>query len=139
MVHALREVWRAARSAVLDIRPTAESPVVWVRDRAGQETKCGDLHWKCGEAHAHRSANAAVEAVVAEGLFTLAEFRQFDWVDEFDDADDLVGTVADEWEHWSIEEDTSLRLVQTLKRAGRGAAPFIRQTIRAQMLRKIGV
>lgn len=138
MGHALRETWRVARSMVLDIRPAAEAPQVWVRDRAGRESLCGGLLWKGGEVHLHRAANEAVRQVLAESLFAVKAARQFDWVDAYENTDELIEDIADEWDNWGLDEDVSLRLVQTMERAGKGASPFVRQSIQAQLLQKLG-
>jgi len=126
-----------ARWFVLDIRPVADEPEVWVRDRSGGETRCGGLTWVGDGPVGHAQASAAVDQILNEGWFAAPAPRRFEWVDVFDDADDLIECVSEEWEHRSVGEETSLRLVEALSRAGRGAAPFIRQGIQAQLLRKV--
>lgn len=139
MVHALKETWRMTRSTVLDIRPIVDAPRIGVKDRAEQERDCGGLKWSSGGPQSHAEAAAAVSRVVEAGLFTIGAARQFEWVDSFEDVDELVAAVAEDWESWSIDEDASLCLMQAMEKGGRGTAPFIRQGIRAQVLKKIGV
>jgi len=139
MVHALQETWRVTRSTVLDIRPIVDAPRIGVKDRVGQEKDCGSLKWSGGGPERHAEATAAVSRVVEEGSFTIGAARQFEWVDSFEDVDELVATVAEDWESWSIDEDASLCLMQAMEKGGRGAVPLIRQGIRAQVLKKVGV
>jgi len=136
MVHALEEAWRVAQSTLLDIRPVVEPPVVWVRDRAGREIECGDLLWKGGEPHTHRSANAALATAVEQGLFVVEASRQFEWFDVFDNIDEMVETITEEWENWSLDEATSLRVMKVLEASGRGTALFVKQGVQVQVLRK---
>ena len=135
---SLRECWRVASSAVLDIRPIVDAPQVWVRDRSGREVACGELSRRPGgPRHYHAEAAAAVERAVLDGWFTIVTIRHFDWVDTFTDAEELVASVEEDWEDWTVNEDTSLALLAGLDRAGRGAVPFTRQGIQAQILRKV--
>jgi SAM-dependent methyltransferase len=137
-IPALREGWRVAASVVLDIRPVVDPPQVWVRDRAGHETACGELSRRPGgPRHYHAEARAALDRALAEGWFTLAEAHHFEWVDTYADAEELVASVEEDWEDWIVGEDTSLALIRALARAGRGAVPFTRQGIQAQLLRKV--
>ncbi len=138
MVHALQEAWRVARAMVLDIRPLPAAPQLWVRDRAGREAKCGDLARRADAPEAHAEAERAVGQVVrcASPYFTAAAARQFDWIDVFEDPDELIEEVSEEWENWIVDEDTALKLMRTVSDTGRGAAPFIRQAIKAQVLKK---
>jgi hypothetical protein len=136
MVHALKEAWRVTRSTLLDIRPMIEPPSVWVRDRAGRDAACGGLLWKGGEPYLHGSANAALAAVVEQGLFTVEVSRQFEWFDLFENLDEMVETVAEEWDNWSLDEDTSLNVMRALEASGRGATLYVKQNIQAQVLRK---
>jgi SAM-dependent methyltransferase len=137
---ALRECWRVAASAVLDIRPLADAPQVWVRNRAGQDAACGELSRRPGgPRHYHAEATAAVERAVLDGWFTVDTARHFDWIDTYEDAGELVASVEEDWEDWIVGEDTSLALLAALDQAGRGAIPFTRQGIQAQILRKVRV
>ena len=140
MVHALTEAARVAQTTVLDIRPLIEPPEIWVRDqRAGAEARCGALQRKPDAPPSHVSAANAVARVVAEGLFTIEKIERFEWIDVYESIDELIEEVAEEWENWLIEEEVSLKLVRELERAGRGAQPFIRQDIQAQVLKKAEV
>lgn len=139
MVHALKETWRVTRAHVLDIRPLVGAPKVFVSDaRHGakrSETLCGSLRPCSAEADMHAKADAAVDRVAAEGWFTTAAMQTFEWTDWFDSADELVEAVHEEWESWAVEEDTALKLMHTMERAGRGAAA-IRQSIGVRLLKK---
>ena len=139
MVHALTEAARVAQTTVLDIRPLIEPPEIWVRDQAGADTRCGGLQRKPDAPPSHISAANAMAQVVAEGLFAIEKVERFEWIDVYESLDELIEAVAEEWENWLIEEDVSLKLVREMERAGRGAQPFIRQGIQAQVLKKIAV
>jgi len=138
MVHALKEAWRVSRSTVLDIRPLVNAPQIWVKDRAGREANCGALVRRATAPENHAGATEALAQALSAGWFTRVAAQQFDWVDAFEDADSLVDEVTEEWDNWLIDEDTALTLVRALDRAGRGARPFIRQGIGAQVLKKAG-
>lgn len=134
MVHALHEAARVARSVVVDIRPRVEPPEVWVRTLAGQEVSCGGLVWKGGEVYVHRAANEAVRTALADGLFVSAATGSFEWLDQFESIEELVEMVEEDWDNWTVGEDTALRLVKV---GQPGAVPFIRQGIQLQVLRKL--
>ena len=136
MVHALQETWRVTRSAVLDVRPIVGDPQVIVRDRNGSETACGGLRWDSSDPEGHPEADAALARALAEGWFAVDASRRFDWVDVFKSADELAETIHEEWER-DMDEETTLRLMHGMRRAGRGAEAMIRQAIRVQLLRKV--
>ena len=137
MVHALKEAWRAARAEVLDIRPLVGAPQVIVRDRRGRHWACGGLHWDGGDSEGHPEAEEAVMRVVAEGRFKIESAAHFDWIDEYESANELIESVEEDWASRGMGEDTALRLAQSLADAGPGAVPFIRQPIGVRLLRKI--
>jgi hypothetical protein len=136
MVHALQEAGRVTRSMVVDIRPRAEPPEVWVRNQAGAEVLCGGLSWKGGEVYVHGSANEAVQSVLDRGLFKLELSDSFEWLDSFESTEALVESVEEDWDNWTVGEETALKLVKAL---GPGAEPFIRQGIQVQVLRSVSV
>ena len=139
MVHALTEAARVAQTTVLDIRPLLEPPEIWVRNRAGADARCGGLQRKPDAPPSHVSAAKAVARAVNDSLFTIEKVERFEWIDVYESIDELIEEVAEEWENWLIEEDVSLKLVREMERAGRGAQPFIRQGIQAQVLKKAEV
>jgi hypothetical protein len=136
MVHALKEAWRVARAEVLDIRPLIGEPQVIVRDRRGRDVVCGGLSWIGGDPEGHPEADAALKRVLAEGWFEVQSTAQFDWIDEYGSADELLESVEEDWVSRSISEDTALRLAQAMDDAGSGAAPFIRQPVGVRLLIK---
>lgn len=136
MVHALREAARVTRSVVVDIRPRVEPPQVWVRTRTGAEARCGGLVWKGRAVYIHRAANEAVQAVLDQKLFEVESAGSFEWLDSFDSTAELVELVEEDWDNWTVGEETALRLVKLMEP---GARPFIRQGIQAQVLKKVGV
>lgn len=137
MVHALKEAWRVTRAEVLDIRPLVGEPQVIVRDRRGRDWACGGLHWDGGDPEGHPEAEEAVMRVVAEGRFKIESTAQFDWIDEYESADELIESVEEDWASRGISEDTALQLARSIADAGLGAAPFIRQPVGVRLLRKI--
>ena len=136
MVHALREAARVTRSVVVDIRPRVEPPQVWVRTRTGAEALCGGLVWKGGPVYIHLAANEAVQAALDQKLFEVESAGSFEWLDSFDSTEELVELVEEDWDNWTVGEETALRLVKLMES---GAGPFIRQGIQAQVLKKVGV
>lgn len=134
-MHALREAVRVSRGTVLDIRATLPPPLVWVRNRAGQDINCGPVSRKTESEH-NLAANQAVGQALSDGWLMVADSRQFDWVDVYESGDELVEEVSDEWENWYIGEDLSIKLARALSDAGRGAVPFITQGVQAQVLKK---
>ena len=137
MVHALHETWRVTRSEVLDIRPLALSPLVFVRDRNGGDTFCGELKWCDDSGQHHIQSDTALARVVAEDKFIIAKEDRFDWYDTFETTDELVEQVHDDWLTWSVDEDTALKLMRAMKDSGRGATAFIRQGIGVRLLKKM--
>lgn len=137
MVHALKESWRVVRRGLLDIRPSAAVPVVFVRYASGREVMCGGLSWQSDLPYSHERADEAVQRAVALGLFEVADRKSFDWVDEFATVDELVEAVEEEWPSWHIDEQSSLTLVNQWQQAGREATAHVRQSIRAQWMRRL--
>lgn len=131
---ALAEAMRVSRGTLLDVRVTMPPPEIWVRNRAGQDMNCGPLTRQADMEH-NIAATQTMEWALREGWFTVGASRQFDWIDAYESGDELVAEVSDEWENWIIGEDLSLRLARILADAGRGAIPFIRQGVLAQVLR----
>jgi hypothetical protein len=142
MVHALKEAWRVTRAEVLDIRPLIGEPQVIVRDRRGRDVVCGGLSWNGGrhgsdaDPEGHPEAEAALKRALAEGWFEVQSTAQFDWIDEYGSADELLESVEEDWVSRNISEDTALRLAQAMDDAGSGAAPFIRQPVGVRLLIK---
>jgi SAM-dependent methyltransferase len=134
-MQALREAVRVSRETILDIRATLPPPLVWVRNRSGQDINCGPVSRKTESEH-NLTANEAVAQAIRDGWLTVTASRQFDWVDVYESGDELVGEVSDEWENWYIGEDLSIKLARALSDAGRGAVPFITQGVQAQVLKK---
>ena len=137
MVHALHETWRVSRNEVLDIRPLALSPLVYVRDRNGGDTFCGELKWHDDSGQHHIQSDEALATIVAEGKLIIVQEDRFDWYDTFDTADELVEHVHDDWLTWVVDEDTALKLMRAMKESGRGATAFIRQGIGVRLLKTI--
>jgi len=135
MVHALHETWRVTRSEVLDIRPLALAPLVFVRDRNGSEVFCGELQWCDDSGQHHVQSDTALARVIADNKFLIAKEDRFDWYDTFETADALVEQVHDDWLTWTVDEDTGLKLARVVKDLGRGAVPFIKQGIRVRLLK----
>lgn len=140
MVHALKETWRVSRAHLLDIRPRLGEPQVIVRGRDERDTVCGGLHWNGGRqdsgAEGHPHAEAALSQVIAEGMFTVVAEKQFDWIDVFESVEELVESVAEDWESRALGEEAALKLMRAMEAAGRGAVPFIRQPIGLRLLKK---
>jgi len=134
MVHALNEAWRVARAEVLDIRPLIGEPQVIVRDRHGREWACGGLFWNGGDPEGHPEADEALRRVLAEDRFKIESETRFDWIDEYESAEELVESVDEDWTSRSINEDTALKLAQAMEEAG--TTPFIRQPIGVRLLIK---
>jgi len=135
MVHALHETWRVTRSEVLDIRPLALAPLVFVRDRNGSEVFCGELQWCDDSGQHHVQSDTALARVIADNKFLIAKEDRFDWYDTFETADALVEQVHDDWLTWTVDEDTGLKLARVVKDLGRGAVPFIKQGIGVRLLK----
>lgn len=133
MVHALLETARVTRSVVVDIRPRVEAPEVWVRTRTGAEVLCGALLWKGGEIYVHGAATEAVQTVITQGAFAIESTGSFEWIDQFESTDELVEIVEEDWDNWSVGEETALRLLNAMEP---GATLFVRQGIQVQVLRK---
>ena len=77
---------------------------------------------------------AAVQAVLDQKLFEVESAGSFEWLDSFDSTEELVERVEEDWDNWTVGEETALRLVKLMES---GAAPFIRQGIQAQVLKKV--
>lgn len=137
MVHALHETWRVTRSEVLDIRPLALAPLVFVRDRNGGSTFCGELKWCDDSGQHHIQSDTALARVIADNKFVITQEDRFDWHDTFNTADELVEQVHDDWLTWTVDEDTALKLMRTMKDSGRGAVAFIKQGIGVRLLKKM--
>jgi len=133
---ALSEARRVSRGTLLDLRVTLPPPEIWVRNRAGLDIECGPLTRQADMQH-NVAATQIMEWALREGWFTVAASRQFDWIDAYESSDELVAEVSDDWENWTIGEDVSLRLMRTLADAGRGAVPFIKQGVMAQVLKSL--
>ncbi len=135
MVHALHETWRVTRSEVLDIRPLALAPLVFVRDRNGGSTFCGELKWCDDSGQHHIQSDTALARVIADNKFVITKEDRFDWYDTFNTADELVEQVHDDWLTWTVDEDTALKLMRTMKDSGRSAVAFIKQGIGVRLLK----
>jgi SAM-dependent methyltransferase len=133
---ALSEAVRVASSAVLDIRAGVTPPAIFLRTQAGDDILCGPLKRTVGDTHSNEGASRVVAEAVKAGRLVVSAAQEFDWVDVYDTADEMVSEIAEEWQSWVIDEDTVLRLMRLLEMHGRGARPFVRQGIRAQLLRK---
>jgi hypothetical protein len=135
MVHALHETWRVTQSAVVDIRPLALSPLVFVRERNGGDIFCGELQW-CDESGQHHiQSDTALARVLSDNKLVVVKEDRFDWYDTFETADALVEQVHDDWLTWTVDEDTALKLMRAMKESGRGATAFIKQGIGVRMLK----
>jgi SAM-dependent methyltransferase len=131
---ALTEALRVSRGTLLDVRVTVPPPEIWVRNRAGRDLKCGPLTRNADMEH-NIAATQITDWALHESWFTVAAAREFDWIDAYESGDELIAEVSDEWENWVVGEDASLRLARTLSDAGRGAVPFIKQGVLAQLLK----
>ncbi len=131
---ALSEARRVSCGTLLDVRVTLPPPEIWVRNRAGRNINCGPLTRQADMEH-NIAATQIMDWALREGWFTVVAARQFDWIDAYESGDELVAEVSDDWENWIIGEDVSIRLARTLADAGRGAVPFIRQGVLAQVLK----
>lgn len=131
---ALSEACRVSRGTLLDVRVTLSPPEIWVRNRARRDINCGPLTRQADMDH-NIAATQIMDWALREGWFTVAASRQFDWIDAYESGDELIAEVSDEWENWAVGEDASLCLARTLADAGRGAVPFIRQGVLAQVLK----
>ncbi len=136
---ALREAWRVAKGIVLDIRAVLAPPEIWVRSTARGDLRCGPLTRREPHTHYNEEASQALTAAIQAGWFIPTERREFEWLDVYETVDEMVGEITDEWESWIIDEDLALKVVQTVADAGRGAVPFVRQGVQAQLLRKSGI
>lgn len=136
MVHALHQIWRVTRSTVLDIRPLALSPLIYVRDRNGVDTFCGELTWCDDSGQHHIQSDAALARAISDGKFVVEAQDQFNWFDTFETTDELVEQVHDEWITWTVGEDAALKLMRVMETAGQGAIPYLRQGIGVRVLKK---
>ncbi len=149
MVHALNEAWRVLRLSdhnqsvppyqrgLIDIRPWHGDPLVVVKSHAGEEINCGPLRPKeSGYTH-YSDAEQALETVVAANKFSIAESHTFEWIDEFESADELATEVDESWSSRMLDEDTALALMHALERLDGAGTAIIRQSIRIRFLRKL--
>ena len=149
MVHALNEAWRVLRRSdhdqsappfrhgLIDIRPQPGDPLVVVQSQAGEEINCGPLRSKESGYNRHESAEQALDAVVGAGKYSIAEARAFEWIDEYESADELSTDVDESWSTRMLDEDTTLALMHALDRLDGAGTAIIRQSIRIRFLRKL--
>lgn len=134
---ALREAYRVARASVLDIRAALAPPEILVRTQNRGDLLCGPLVRRVPHSHYNEEASVALEAALADGVFARRERREFDWIDVYENVDEMIGEITEEWESWIIDEDLALKTVRTFAEAGRGAIPFVRQGVQMQILQKL--
>ena len=149
MVHALDEAWRVLcladhkqsgppfRNGLIDIRPQPGDPMVVVYSRDGEEINCGPLRSKESGYNRHQSAEQALKTVAEAGKFSIAEARAFEWIDEYESADELSKDVDEGWSTRMLDEDTALALMHALDRLDGAGTAIIRQSIRIRFLRKL--
>lgn len=149
MVHALKEAWRVIRGetnnfsngppyrrGLLDIRPRTSDPMIYVCLPGGREELCGPLTSTSTSVDKHSNAERAVKRAVDEGWFRLSAQRDFDWVDEYDTADDLVESIEEDWSSRSLEEDVALNLIKTMENCPPSTRALIKQRIGVRILQK---
>lgn len=134
---ALREALRVSTGLVLDIRAVLAPPEIWIRTQNNGDLNCGPLTKREPHTHYNEEASQIVNAALTEGWLRLEDRREFEWIDVYETVDELIGEITDEWESWIIEEDLALKTVNTFAQAGRGAVPFVRQGVQAQLLCKV--
>lgn len=143
MGHALSEALRVLRPleppatpagpwphALLDIRPDARvEPAVYIEVGDGQTIELGPLPEIDGTRHYHRQAARLMARALERDWVTLLATRTFDWIDDYDNPDDLADDVLDNWQHREITEDLALSLAHAWARAPRGSRVRVRQPI----------
>lgn len=134
---ALREAFRVARSVILDIRAVLDPPEMWLRDSHGRELRCGPLQRAPGDTHSNEGASLAVAGALEAGWLRLADYRDFVWLDVYETVDEMLSEITEEWQSWVVDEEVVLRLMRLAAEVGRGAIPYVRQGVRAQVLTRV--
>lgn len=129
---ALREGRRVVRPAgmLVEVRPMPGAPQVEVWRPNGGRVACGALHPSDATVLArHTHAEQVIQRAVGRGGLRPAGQIEFDWVNGYADADELVETVLDTWTARTIDEATTLRLAQAMADAPAGSRAVIRQAV----------
>lgn len=129
---ALREGQRVVRpdGLLVEVRPLPGDPQVEIVRPDGRRVGCGALRPSDATVLARQThAEQVILQALARGAVRLAGQVEFDWVNGYGDADELVETVLETWTARTIDEATALRLAQAMADAPSGSRAVIRQAV----------
>jgi len=131
MVDALRRAHRtiAPHGMVVDVHPTAAPPPVDVNGRA-----IGNVVTDDG-IERHAAADAAIPAVVNDGLFALERVIEFDFFTYGDTIDELRDYIVENWRDARIDDDVVQRTRLALTEVPPGVRPRVLERVRLTILR----
>ena len=129
MVDALRRVTRFLDrgGCILDLHPTADRATVEV---AGRQTGFVDAE---DAPSRHAAADAAVAAIVSDGLLSPAHAERFDFYTYGDTVDELREYIEETWRSARLADET-VRRTRAAVAATAGARPRVREQVRLTKL-----
>jgi hypothetical protein len=129
MVDALSRAHRLLqrRGCVIDLHPTPEPAAIEVGSQAIGVVGTADGPGR------HAAADAAVHAVVDEGMFVVRETTVFTFYTYGDSIEELREYVEENWRDARIDEQVVARTREALA-AAPGVRPRVREDVRATLL-----
>src|SRR4030042_873756 len=135
MVHALEKIHRllAPDGLLIDIHPTSQPPALEVRS-GDHVTLAGWVH-ETDEYVQYAQADAAVQAVLREGLYALEISETFAFLTHAENLAELQDHLAREWKDAFIDEQTAGRAEELLLTPESDREVWIRETVSIARLR----
>lgn len=121
----------AANGWVVDLHPTPEPAFLEVGTSAIGRVDAGDAPLR------HAAAGAALETVVAEGLFAVAAVVDFEFCTYGDTIDELRDYIVETWRDVRMDDETVQRTRAALRAAPAGVRPRVREHVRLTTLQHV--
>ena len=133
MVDALRRTHDVLMpdGVVVDVHPTVEPAAVDVGGETVGHVDTEDAPQR------HAAADAAVRAVVDEGLFRVDRIAHFDFHTYGDSIEELRDYIAENWRAARINDVVMQRTRASLLVSAPGVKPRVRERVRLTLLRRL--
>jgi len=133
MVDALRRTHDVLMpdGVVIDVHPTVEPAAVEVGGETVGHVATEDAPQR------HAAADAAVRAVVDDGLFGVEHIAHFDFYTYGDSIEELRDYIGENWRNARIDDVVVQRAHASLLPTAPGVKPRVRERVRLTQLRRL--